>query len=450
MHVNGSAETGNEILLDLSPLGADPRELPRENGLRRWNAESFESKMLAVPRNGAALERGWYRATARIDCLSGDVRQPELFLPNAAGKLVRRVSMERDGSTFHADFFLPRGAAQLRFDPTWFPSEFACDGLSVTPLRRPRALPVRIARRARLYVARAGRLASYVRWRVSQVRHVLTTAPLFERRRARVLAAIDRNGVGIEIGPSHSPLAPKRDGFNVQIIDHFNRAQLRQKYTPHGLDIDLIEEVDFVWHGQSYLELTGKPRHYDWIIASHLIEHTPDLIAFLNDCDSILNDTGVLSLVIPDKRYTFDRFRPITGLARVIDSHLAGNRIHSAGASAEYFMNVAARDQQLSWSAGRGHHYHFIHSASYARERIEEVLGKGSYLDIHNWVFVPHSFRLLVNDLYALGYTKLREVAFHPTEDSEFYVTLGRHGEGPRMSRLEILKAIDAEVAAVD
>src|SRR4051812_23762611 len=135
MHANGSAETRNEILLELSPLGADPRELPRENGSRRWNAESFESRMLAVPGNGATLERGWYRATVRIDCLSGDVRQPEIFLPNAAGELVRRVSMERDGSTFHADFFLPRGATQLRFAPTWFPAEFACDGLSVSPLQ---------------------------------------------------------------------------------------------------------------------------------------------------------------------------------------------------------------------------------------------------------------------------------------------------------------------------
>ena len=43
---------------------------------------------------------------------------------------------------------------------------------------------------------------------------------------------------------------------------------------------------------------------------------------------------------------------------------------------------------------------------------------------------MPHSFRLLVNDLYALGYTKLREVGFHTTEGNEFYVTLGLKGPG--------------------
>jgi hypothetical protein len=73
-----------------------------------------------------------------------------------------------------------------------------------------------------------------------------------------------------------------------------------------------------------------------------------------------------------------------------------------------------------------------------------------TYRDVHNWCFVPHSFRLLVHDLYILGHTRMREVAFHPTEGCEFYVTLGRHGQGPAMSRYELLKAIDAELAPPD
>ena len=87
-----------------------------------------------------------------------------------------------------------------------------------------------------------------------------------------------------------------------------------------------------------------------------------------------------------------------------------------------------------------------MHYASHWRFVTEEV-ERGVYHDLHNWVFVPHSFRVLVNDLYALGYTRLREVAFHPTEGYEFYVALGRHGAGPQMSRLEMLEAMDAELS---
>jgi hypothetical protein len=56
-------------------------------------------------------------------------------------------------------------------------------------------------------------------------------------------------------------------------------------------------------------------------------------------------------------------------------------------------------------------------------------------------------FRLLVEDLHLLGYTRLREVGFHPTEGGEFYAALGRGGRGPGLPRLELLRAVDVEVA---
>ena len=131
--------------------------------------------------------------------------------------------------------------------------------------------------------------------------HRISTVPF--SRKEKGLRHIDKNGDGVEIGPSHSPIAPKRDGYKVQIIDHATREQLIEKYKSHDVQLDNIEEVDYVWSGESYISLTGKKKFHDWIIASHVIEHTPDLIGFLNDCDSILKDDGVISLVIPDMRY---------------------------------------------------------------------------------------------------------------------------------------------------
>jgi hypothetical protein len=269
-------------------------------------------------------------------------------------------------------------------------------------------------------------------------------------RKERVLALIDRQGLGVEIGPSHDPIAPKREGFKVHVIDHATREELRHKYRTEPVVLDNIEEVDFVWKGQGYVELTGRPHGYDWVIASHVVEHTPDLIRFLADCDSLLKDDGVLVLVVPDKRLCFDRFRPITGLARIIDAHVSGNTIHSQGAVAEYFMNVVSKDGQGGWDASRVGEYRFVHSDKDALEGMRAVREDRSYLDIHNWCFVPHSFRLLVEDLRALGYTTLREAAFAPTHEFEFYVALGRHGKGPGLSRIEMLRAIDEELAAVD
>ena len=62
----------------------------------------------------------------------------------------------------------------------------------------------------------------------------------------KILRDIDRGGQGIEIGASVSPVAPKRDGFNIEIIDHLDRDGLLNKYGADLEDTSIIEEVDYV------------------------------------------------------------------------------------------------------------------------------------------------------------------------------------------------------------
>jgi predicted SAM-dependent methyltransferase len=261
-----------------------------------------------------------------------------------------------------------------------------------------------------------------------------------------ILDQIDKNGFGIEIGPSHNPIAPKKAGYNVEIIDHASKEILKNKYDNNDLVISKIEDVDFVWSGENYADLTGKKHHYDWIIASHLVEHTPDLISFLNNCDSILNDTGVLALVIPDKRYCFDHFRPITGLSGIIDSHFSKNKIHTPGTVAEYFMNVVRKSDQLAWEQNTTGDYDFCHTMAETKTALSTVINAGLYLDVHAWCFVPNSLRLIIEDLFSLDLIKLREAKFLETINGEFYVTLSRTGGGPGITRKEILHNIEKEL----
>lgn len=265
-------------------------------------------------------------------------------------------------------------------------------------------------------------------------------------RNEKILAHINKNGRGIEIGPSHAPIAPKKEGYRVDIIDHMSQGELLKKYQDHKVNLNNIEEVDYVWNGQTYAELTGKSKHYDWIIASHVIEHTPDLIDFLINCDAILKDEGVLSLVIPDKRYCFDHFRPITGISSIIDKHFSKNTIHSAGTVAEYFLNVATKDGELGWHAHTAGKFNLAHTLEDARSMVHAVREKNVYVDVHAWCFVPHSFRLLIQDLYDLGLISFKEVSFQPTDGYEFYITLSRQGAGIDKSRLEMLNAIEMEL----
>ena len=62
----------------------------------------------------------------------------------------------------------------------------------------------------------------------------------------------------MEIGPSHHPIASKKEGYHVEVVDWLERQGLREHYMNHGVDIDAIEEVDYVWHGGSYFNLIQK------------------------------------------------------------------------------------------------------------------------------------------------------------------------------------------------
>jgi hypothetical protein len=258
-------------------------------------------------------------------------------------------------------------------------------------------------------------------------------------RDERIRSLIDKSKLGLEIGPSFAPVCPKSAGYWVETIDHLDQENLRQKYASHGIDIRAIEAVDYVWRGESYRALTGKSHEYGWIIASHVIEHTPDFIRFLQGCDDVLDETGQLSLAIPDKRYTFDHLRENSSLSAIIEAYEQKRTTHSPGSVADYFSNVShprrgarflPRRMRLKSSA-------FIHSHDETMAAIQTARN-GGFLDIHAWCFTPSSFRLLIEDLYRLGYIKLRESAYLGASRNEFFIALSRSGAGAGMTRLQL------------
>src|SRR3954453_7805199 len=95
-------------------------------------------------------------------------------------------------------------------------------------------------------------------------------------------------GKGLEIGPSHNPLMRKADGFDVEVLVYLDAEGLRRKYSGAGLDVSAVEAVDFVSDGRPMTEVIGDRHRYDWIVASHVIEHVPDLVSFLVDCEALL------------------------------------------------------------------------------------------------------------------------------------------------------------------
>lgn len=81
--------------------------------------------------------------------------------------------------------------------------------------------------------------------------------------------------------------------------------------------------------------MIGKADCYDWIIASHVIERVPDLISYLQQCEALLKSDGILSLVIPDKRYCFDYFSSSSSTENMLDAYAEKTGAAATGYIAE-------------------------------------------------------------------------------------------------------------------
>lgn len=259
-------------------------------------------------------------------------------------------------------------------------------------------------------------------------------------RNDKVLYDLDVKGRGLEIGPSFNAVAPKRLGYNVQILDHLDTAGLREKYAK--LHPENIEDVDFVWQGQPLTELIGETECFDWIIASHVVEHIPDLVAFLQQCIALLKPNGRLSLVVPDKRYCFDIFSPESSTGQLLDAHQHRSVRPSAGQVFDHFANAADRVGAICWDDRETDRLTLSHSLTEAKQAWSRVAEENEYIDVHNWRFTPESFRIVITDLQVLGLLPVSVVREFGTVGCEFFVTLGKSVGAPlHHDRLPLLNA---------
>jgi SAM-dependent methyltransferase len=261
---------------------------------------------------------------------------------------------------------------------------------------------------------------------------------------------IQTEGTGLEIGPSYNPLLPKRDGYSIRTLDYAGAEELRRKYEhdPH-VDAGAIEEVDYVLKDGSIRATIPEKECFDYIVASHVVEHTPDMLSFLSDCEALLKPEGVLLLAVPDKRHCFDVFQPLTSTGDVIQANVEGRTRPSIGAIFDDRAYNAVRGGAIGWTAGCRKPLRFFLGVEDARRTFEADLSGHGYTDVHMWKFVPSSFRLIVADLHAFGRLELREKEFFDSVGNEFYVTLSRVGHGPNADRITLAKRALVEQASI-
>ena len=232
----------------------------------------------------------------------------------------------------------------------------------------------------------------------------MSTLAHLSPRRARLFAGIDlATAQGLEIGALTGPLV-LQSGTRVLYADHLDTAGLRAKYTGHGnVDPARIVPVDVVWNEAPLVDCLPPGTALDYVVASHVIEHVPDLVGWLVQIAAVLRPGGRLALVIPDRRFTFDYLREVSRLSDVIDAHVRGNRSPAPGQVFDHMAGTADVDLAAAWRGPLDPGTLRRHETLQDALSITRAAYAGAYVDIHVWIFTPASALRLFAELAGLG-----------------------------------------------
>lgn len=122
-------------------------------------------------------------------------------------------------------------------------------------------------------------------------------------------------------------------------------------------------------------QLEGIPADkYGFVVASHVLEHTANPLAALLAWKRVLTPEGIVLVVVPDKRATFDHKRPFTSFEHVLEDYQSGRTERDLSHLNEI---VANHDLRLDPPAG---------TSEQLRER---CLRNFEFRAMHHHVFSP-------------------------------------------------------------
>ncbi|MEJ0046998.1 MAG: methyltransferase domain-containing protein [Rhodospirillales bacterium] len=243
---------------------------------------------------------------------------------------------------------------------------------------------------------------------------------------------------GLEIGPRESPLITRAHG-PVLYADYTDTATIRATLPHPSIDPARVVEIDIVTGGGKLS--AAMAQRVDYIVASHVAEHVPDLLGWLADLHLVLKPGGTLGLAIPDRRFTFDRYRAESTIAEAVEAFVLEYQRPSLRQIFDSAWQAIPMEVAEGWRGGPDEAASLRHRLAklpLALQLVRDVHASGRYNDAHCWVFTPASFLEFFDHAAQLALLPYVMEAFQPTEQGgyEFY-TVFRRAEGDHAAETE-------------
>mgnify|MGYP000698087419 CR=1 FL=1 len=195
---------------------------------------------------------------------------------------------------------------------------------------------------------------------------------------------INKEMLGLEIGGSHNPIITKRDGWNIKTMDYTNTEELKKinKSNP-SVNYELINDVDFVLiDGDFQKTLTSYGDYkFDYIISSHVIEHTTSVISYCKMLETHLKEDGIAIMAIPNKLTCFDFFKPLSTTADAISNFENKKSKHSNHKIRTMLINNIHINGKDGWEGYQSiNGYRFQHDLESLNEKYEELMNAKQFI----------------------------------------------------------------------
>lgn len=264
--------------------------------------------------------------------------------------------------------------------------------------------------------------------------HLFSQAPYDSRRYEelrweRLLISLDLKGTGLEIAPWSYPLL-RRPQYDIFYIDYASKRELSEYHLSMA---ELIGKrtvyIDYIWYPGISLSINVNKKKFDYVVSSHGFDHIPNVIGWLREIFDVLHTGGILTLAVPDNRYTEDRLLPTTRPKDMIAIWLQKNCSSTTAPLFEKLQPVSpSNDIYARWEE------EILFETSDTSYRDQEALERsifgyapGIYLETHRWIFTPRSLTLLLNKLNDLGILNI-QVGPPLRFDDEFVLQITKLG----------------------
>ena len=173
-------------------------------------------------------------------------------------------------------------------------------------------------------------------------------------------------GSGIELGAGDRPLPVSLEA-DIRYVEAFDLASERSRSFPNAAGFNDFVSADLY---ATFESMPFAADSLDFIIASHVIEHSPNPIGALVNAHRCLRSGGRLLLIVPDHDRTFDAPREITPIDHLLNDFANYARELDLPHYREWYKKVMRADDydikaQADWELKADLHYHCFTPGSF-------------------------------------------------------------------------------------